>query len=314
MTTLTGQRPTATIDAGERAELFRALGALAEPPGETQIRLADLLDLPKPSGVDWTEAFVVQLVPCAAIYVGAEGMLGGEAADRVAGFWRALRLPVPPEPDHLAALLGLYAHLIEAAQDEPAGPSRTLRAQARAAMLHEHLLSWLPSYAHAMADSGPPAYAEWACLLHEALLAEAATVGTPTALPAHLRGAAPLVSDEDRLDDLLAGLLTPVRSGVVLTRAHLALVARKGGLGLRQGSRRLILRAAIEQDPATAMAALTDLARAWHARHVADRPTIGPAAGFWADRAAATTDLLATAADQATRAGKTPRRKNKEEG
>ena len=36
-------------------------------------------------------------------------MLGGEARDRIAGFWRALGLVPPPEPDHLAVMLGLYA-------------------------------------------------------------------------------------------------------------------------------------------------------------------------------------------------------------
>jgi sulfite exporter TauE/SafE len=36
-------------------------------------------------------------------------MLGGAARERVAGFWRAVGLVPPPEPDHLAALLGLAA-------------------------------------------------------------------------------------------------------------------------------------------------------------------------------------------------------------
>jgi TorA maturation chaperone TorD len=277
-----------------RAELIRALGALAEPPGAAQARLAGLLDLPGPTGADWTEAFVVQLVPHAAIYLGAEGMLGGEAADRVAGFWRALRVPVPAEPDHLASLLGLYASLVDAEHDEPAGPRRTLRRQARAALLNEHLLSWLPAYAHAMADAGPAPYAAWALLLRQTLLAEATDLGAPQRLPAHLREVPPVPTD-NRLDDLLAGLLAPARSGVVLTRAHLAATARRAGLGLRMGGRRAILRALIEQDPATALAALAERARRWAAVHRADRPTVGPAAGHWADRALATADLLTAA-------------------
>ena len=48
------------------------------------------------------------------VYLGAEGMLGGAARDRVAGFWRALGLVPPAEPDHLAALLGLAAALADA--------------------------------------------------------------------------------------------------------------------------------------------------------------------------------------------------------
>ncbi|KAB1117924.1 molecular chaperone TorD family protein [Micromonospora aurantiaca] len=281
-----------------RAELFRALGALAEAPGEAQLRLADLLRLPRPSGEQWTEAFVVQLVPHASVYLGAEGMLGGEAADRVAGFWRALRLPVPSDADHVAALLGLYAALADAECDEPAGPRRTMRRQARVALFHEHLASWLPAYARAMADSGPAPYAQWARLLHDALLAEAAEIGLPDRPPAHLRDVAPL-GDGGGLDGLLTGLLTPARSGVIITRAHLATVARGTGLGLRLGDRRRVLRALLEQDPAVTLAALAEQAREWWARHRADEPVVGPAARHWAERAAITADVLTAAQREA---------------
>ena len=276
--------------ARNRAELLRALGALTEQPATGHARLAELTGLPRPTGADWTEAFVLQLVPNAAIYAGAEGMLGGGAAELVAGFWRALRLPVPAEPDHVAALLGLYASLVDAEYGEPAGPRRTLLGQARAALLHEHLLSWLPAYAHAMADAGPPPYAAWARLLREALLAEVADVGVADRLPAHLRAVPPVTGDG--LDGVLTALLAPARSGIVVTRAHLAAAARQHGLGLRQGNRRAILRSLIEQDPDAVLAALASQARTWQARHRADRAAFGPAAGHWADRASATAGLL----------------------
>ena len=41
--------------------------------------------------------------------------MGGLARERIAGFWNAVGLTPPPEPDHLAALLGLYASLTERA-------------------------------------------------------------------------------------------------------------------------------------------------------------------------------------------------------
>lgn len=286
-----------TAPTRNRAELLRALGALAEQPAPEHARLAELTDLPRPTGADWTEAFVLQLVPHAAIYVGTEGMLGGEAADRIAGFWRALRLPVPAEPDHVAALLGLYASLVDAECGEPPGPRRTLLGQARAALLHEHLLSWLPAYALAMVDAGPAPYAAWARLLRDALTAEAADVGVADRVPVHLRVMPPVGAGG--LDDVLTGLLAPARSGVILTRAHLAVAARQGGLGLRLGNRRAVLRSLIEQDPAAALATLAEQARSWQARHRADRSTFGPAAGHWATRAAATTDLLTEAVRQA---------------
>ena len=275
------------------AELFRALGAMSEPPGEAQLRLADLLGLPRPSGEQWTTAFVVQLVPHASIYLGAEGMLGGEAADRVAGFWRALRMPIPSDADHVAALLGLYAALADAECDQPAGPRWTMHRQARTALLHEHLASWLPTYAWAIASSGPAPYAAWGRLLHDALRAEMALLGQPDRMPAHLREVAPVTSDT--LDELLVGLLTPARSGVIITRTNLATVARSTGLGLRLSDRRRVLRSIIEQDAVAALAELEELARAWLARHLADEPAFGPATRHWAARAAATADLLAQA-------------------
>jgi hypothetical protein len=276
-----------------RAELFRALGAMTEPPGEAQLRLAGLLGLPRPSGEQWTAAFVVQLVPHASIYLGAEGMLGGESADLVAGFWRALRMPVPSDADHVAALLGLYAALADAECDQPVGPRRTMHRQARTALFHEHLASWLPAYAWAMASSGPAPYAAWGRLLYDALRAEVALLGPPDRMPAHLREVAPVTTGS--LDELLVGLLTPARSGVIITRTDLATVARGTGLGLRLGDRRRVLRSLIEQDAAAALAALTELARAWLARHLADEPAFGPATRHWAARAAATADLLAEA-------------------
>ena len=282
---------------GTRADLLRALGVFAEPPGPQHPRLADVLGLPAPTGGEWTEAFVVQLVPHASIYLGPEGMLGGEAAERIAGFWRALHQPVPADPDHLAALLGLYASLIEAQYAEPAGPHQVLLTHARAALLHEHLLSWLLTYTHAMSDVAHEPYVAWAGLLREAILGEAGEVGVPEKPPVHLRVAPPPGTADGSLDVMLDGLLCPARSGLILTRGHLAGLARDGELGLRVGDRRRVLRALLEQDPTTTLGLLADRARHWEVRHRTDEPLAGPIATRWAERAGTTADLLRAAAD-----------------
>src|SRR5207244_505396 len=93
-------------------EVLRALAVLCEAPAPGQERVAAALGIaPAPRADEWAELFLFELPPYASIYLGAEGMIGGEALDRVAGFWRALGLEPPPEPDHLAALLGLAAAL-----------------------------------------------------------------------------------------------------------------------------------------------------------------------------------------------------------
>jgi TorA maturation chaperone TorD len=170
------------------ADLFRALGALCETPHPAHARLAAALGLTGgPDAADHTDLFVLQLVPYASAYLSPEGMLGGETADRVAGFWRALRLSPPGEPDHLAALLGLYASLADHERDERE-PARVLMwRQARTALLWEHLLTWIPAYTAATMRVAGPFLASWARLLGAVLHAEAQALPAPPANALHLR-------------------------------------------------------------------------------------------------------------------------------
>src|SRR3982751_5490214 len=128
-------------------ELFRALAVLVEPPVAEAARVAEALELgPMPGAATYTELFVFELYPYASVYLGAEGMLGGEARDRVAGFWRALGETPPAEPDHLSLMLALYARLVEMEEHAAVGVRRETWRGARKAFLWEHILSWLPLY------------------------------------------------------------------------------------------------------------------------------------------------------------------------
>ncbi len=305
-------------------ELFRALGALCETPRPELQPIADLLELgPLPGRAEHGELFLFQLYPYASVYLGAEGMMGGEAADRIAGFWRALGQTPPEAPDHLALMLGLHARLGELEQQAAAGPERERWRHARRAFLWEHLLSWLPVFLMQLDvgagegeggdDAGAPGdpersgaagavahpfYRRWAALLGAALRAEAAAIfppetGWPATLPLHLREA-PAAVDPRRegSQDFLASLLSPVRSGMVLVRGDLARAARELGLGLRLGERRLVLAAMLEQDAGPALGWLAEEAAAWAARHRPEAHIAGPIAAFWQDRAAVTARLL----------------------
>ena len=172
-----GSLVTAVSATPVRAELFRALGAVAGDPADARTACA-ALGLPVPGNAEHTEVFVLNCPPYASVYLGAEGGLGGEAADRAAGFWRAIGVPPPAEPDHLTALLSLYARLGEApvAGDGAAGPlapaTAGALARARQALFWEHLWPWLPGYLDAVDDLGTPALASWARLVRRALAAE----------------------------------------------------------------------------------------------------------------------------------------------
>ena len=283
-------------------ELFRALAVLAEPPGRPgAARVAEALGLGAlPEASAYTDTFVFSLYPYASVYLGAEGMLGGEARDRVAGFLAALGQKPPPEPDHLALMLGTYARLAEAEEDEPDARRREYLRGARRAFLWEHLLSWLPVYLDKLSEIAPPFYRRWGELLRAALDAEGEALGALGALPLHLREA-PVLADprapsEDKpsspSDEFLRTLLAPARSGMIIVRDDLARVARGLGVGLRAGERLYALRSLVGQDAAGVLGRLAEEAERWCELHLRRLDAHGQVAEWWAARAATTAALL----------------------
>jgi len=269
-------------------ELFRTLGVLLEPPVAAHRPLAELLDLgPPPSAAEHTDLFRFQLYPYASVYLGTEGMLGGEARDRIAGFWRALGLAPPAEPDELTVMLGFYAELAgrqaAAGDGEPGAPL----ARARRAFLAEHLVSWLPPFLAKLDELAPPYYARWGALLGAALAAEHEALGPPALLPLHLRQAAALPDPRGvGAEAFLTALMSPISSGLILVRDDLLRAARELGLGTRMGERRFVLKALLGQDAAATLAWLGAEARRWEAGHAARLPLWGATADFWRRRAA----------------------------
>lgn len=280
------------------AELLRALAVLAEPPGPEHARVADAVGLagvPGPGGTptasEHGDVFLFQLYPYASVHVGAEGMMGGEARDRVAGFWSALGRTPPAEPDHLSALLALYASLCEEERGESA--SDALLEQSRAALLDEHIAPWLPHYLARVQELSPGFYSRWAELLARILEAEADRAEPAERLPLHLREA-PGVPDprQDGGEAFLVGLLAMVRTGVMLTRADLAAMAMTLDLGLRAGERRYALASLLSQDPVGVLRAYAAEARRQGAMHELRAHRWGAASDFLAARARSTAELV----------------------
>ncbi|HEY0005245.1 MAG TPA: molecular chaperone TorD family protein [Pyrinomonadaceae bacterium] len=275
-------------------ELFRALAVLAEPPTPAVERVARTLELgPLPETSEYTQLFLFQLYPYASVYLGPEGMLGGEARDRIAGFWRALELVPPAEPDHLALMLALYARLCELEEQAGDDGARGLWSNARRAFLWEHLLSWLPFYLDKLKAIAPPFYQRWGELLAAALFEEALRVERPELLPLHLREAARVLDPrETTAEAFIQSLLSPVRSGVILVRDDLKLAARKMGLALRLGERKFILTSLFGQDAQATLLWLAEEAAGWTNRHRRHRQTLGLISLAWEERASFTASLL----------------------
>lgn len=275
-------------------ELFRTLGVLLEAPTARLEPLAQLLELGAlPSVDEHARLFLFQLYPHAAVYLGNEGMLGGEAQDRITGFWRALALEPPEEPDHLTVMLACYAEICQREEASAPGLARERLRLARGAWLWEHLLSWLPPYLEKLGELAPPFYRQWGDLLSSALVAEAEQLAPPDQLPLHLRAAEEFPDPrEEGAEVFLHALLSPVRSGLLLTGSDLAEAARKLGLGLRKGERRFVLRSLLAQEPAEVLKWLAEDAERWQARHRERLAVFGQLNAFWAGRAAGTATMV----------------------
>lgn len=276
-------------------ELFRALAVLAEPPTVNGARVAEALELGElPTAEEYTELFIFQLYPYASVYLGAEGMIGGEARDRVAGFWRALGQMPAAEPDHLSVMLALYARLVELESGESDARRRESWRSARKAFLWEHLLSWLPTvYLTKFFSLATPFYSRWGQLLMRALLEEASAVGQQERLSLHLREAQRLIDPRSsEVEDFLQSILTPVRSGMILTRADLTVAARKLGLSVRMGERKFILKSLFAQDAHGIFGWLIEEATLWGERHHNQRGALEEIARAWEEKTKAAAALL----------------------
>jgi TorA maturation chaperone TorD len=283
----------------QQADLIRALGSLVEEPTPAHAPVAEALGLPSdPEPGAYTHLFVMNLYPYASVYCGAEGMLGGEARDRVAGFWRAVGASPPPEPDHLGALLGLWAELEERSaegSDADSGAEQELGRRAVDALLWEHLLPWAPVWLGRAVELGDPYYGRWAEILLDLLRERtpgviARVVGQgEIVLPLHLRSAPGLPDPRTTIDGagerFMDALLAPVRSGTLLTRVDLLRAGREMGLGVRIGERKYTLRALFGQDPWATLRWVGGEMEGWGERHRRQDPAFAPLTRFWRDRA-----------------------------
>lgn len=279
--------------SGASADLLRLLAGFVETPRDAHPGWAAALGLVAPESLAaWrtrhAQSFVEQCYPFASVYLGSEGSIGGEAADRVAGFRGLLGSGIDGSPDALAPLLADYAALVVRSESDP-------RARhARKAMLWEHLLCWLTPFLDSVVRVAPAPYAPWASMVRDVFVCEATLLGDPGRMPLHLREApiADIGTHANSLDDVAGGLLVPVRSGVVLTRHDLSRIADEVGVAMHVGSRRLLLRSLLEQQPMATLQQLADEAARQAHDHARDRAALGSISDFWSERAFATAAAL----------------------
>ncbi|HEV2704463.1 MAG TPA: molecular chaperone TorD family protein [Pyrinomonadaceae bacterium] len=275
-------------------ELFRALAVLCERPSVETARLAEALELGRaPTPSEHTELFDFELYPYASVYLGAEGMMGGEARDRVAGFWRALNRTPPADVDHLSVLLALYARLAEFERQERVPERRASWRSARRAFLWEHLSSWLPVYLEKLQTIAPPFYRRWGAVLLDALEEEARDLDGVETLPLQLRDELGLADPrETTAAEFIQTLLAPARSGMIIVRSDLRRAARGLSLGARIGERKFVLNSLFGQDARATLSWLAAEADSAAQRHANLREPFALIARVWEDKARRSAALL----------------------
>lgn len=287
---------------GTPVELLRSLGVFAEAPTRQHRVLSEALGFgDPPSPASYADVFSFQLYPYSSVYMGPEGMMGGEARDRVAGLWRALGRDVPTEPDHLAAMLGLYAEL-----SAPAGveaPEAALLAEGRRTLLAEHLAPWLFAWLERVQEISPRPYDSWARTLHEVLRAEVDRLGVGQLPVPRALCTVPALSDPrtDGSEPFVHDLLSFARTGVLVTRADLAAIAHRLDLGLRAGERRYALEHLLAQRAPAVLGALAESAGIAASAHRERASWLPELAAHFAGRAATAQTLLAALAEEAER-------------
>ncbi len=278
-------------------ELLRALASLVDPPAPEHRRIAEAVGLRAlATADDYIDVIAFQAYPYGSVYLGADGMLGGEPRDRIAGFWRTLGVEPAHEPDHVSALLAGLAQLAEAEKECSPRQAAAVR-RARHVLLWEHVASWIPALVATLRRIGHPFYTGWADVVEAAVVAQAEELGDAPRVTVAL----PVASERDTesLDDLLSTVLAPARVGFTIVRDDLVRIAGELGLGCRAGERRFVLRSLLAQD---ARAVLEGLAA--EARRQADAYLASPlpTARTWSARARASADWLAVRAANAAEA------------
>lgn len=301
----------AASDGWQRAEaeLIRALAAFLYAPGPEHTRLAELLKLPNPpSPAEHSDLLLLQVHPYASVYLSENGMKGGEVRDRTDGFWRAVGREPPAESDHLGALLGLFAALHEAGSWVGAddGARGRLTGHAALALRREFLDEWLGVFLDVVDRAGSaPFYGAWSAMMRRVWSETTVDADGPefraSTGDANSRQTVTVRHpDEHGLSTFIQDLLTPARSGLVVTRRELEREAREAGLAFRAGPRAGMLETLLKQAPGETLAWMVRTSGEWGALHDA------AARDAWAARARAS-GLLAVELEASLNAVTNPR-------
>jgi len=280
------------------AEIAATLAEVAEASSLGE-ELSASLGVQGVSASDLYQLFVKELPPFASIYLSSDGNIGGRSRSVIAGFYSALGIPTPSDPDHLAPLLRLLSEILNkeaelaGAGSNPEDGSRLASvSRARSVLVNDHLATWLPAYLLRAEEVAPRPLLGWvscALDLFSVLVGEC-----------HYVAPGPQANDDGLVvpgssAELISWITTPGRSGIMLTHWDIANLAQQLGLALRVGRKRFVLEELWTQagdEIASCIEAMAVHQMKLFDDNIGDFPTLQA----WSDNAAGTRQVLATMA------------------
>lgn len=177
-------------------------------------------------GAEHYQLFGRNVFPFEAIFLGIDGLLGGEITDSVTTFYQSLGFsaPIDENADHLSVELTLMAFLSGAESDAIADNvthqiQRMRQLQRR--FLDEHLLRWLPACVSAIQQQGKSDYQDVASQILALTIEHRTQLGDDlmmTESAFQLPDVPDLINDEKTsLRDIASYLLTPSYTGFFLS-------------------------------------------------------------------------------------------------
>ncbi len=262
--------------------------------------------LPKPGEkvehADWdnwaAEHFALlgmNVYPNASMYLDESGMLGGQTTEFVLDLYGQFEYTTAEGPDHIGNELAFVSDLSR--MDTPESRQRLEE------FLSDHLLWWLPVFSHAMAGQSIPFYKAVAREIWTALLdlSERRNIQVDVRSPGSTGSPEnPLANPDTKLRDIVRFLLTPIRSGMLLTRDRIATFGRTfrlpRGFGDRLQMLHNLLRTAVDyeliDDLLLEMENEIEGWAAYYENTVKSLPELVPVADFWLRRIESSKKLI----------------------
>lgn len=242
--------------------------------------------------------------PHESIFLGEDGLLGGPIAHAVHHTYTRIGYQTAEEPDHIGRELEALAFLCAAEADaweDGVTPIALQMQHKQLTLLDQHLLRWLWPFARAVQAHHDSFYTAVVTLLQNIIVTHVEQLrhNNPTSTAAFTLPDAPAILENEKtgLKDIARYLVTPVYSGLYLSRDIIGQIARQfelpRGFGGREQTLTNLLRSAVQFDLLPELVGhLHSMAARWYDEAMGEHSAITPYTFPWAARLQQTMTIL----------------------